>query len=342
MKNHAVLKVLVILCVAMCAATALHAAPTNFEIERDPVTGEAILSWDGGNADIHYIDVDYDCTFTSETVVGDVASPWTDLTSSSVTRRFYRLSAVGSDHTTRTTQAKIDVFIETGYNILSLPFDTDTPPWASELVADIVAQGGSVLELDKWDRDSGTWKVHDPTWPVVDFQIPAAEGFFVKSAAESTWTLVGKVIRTDKMEIPMVEGYTQIGIPSGDLDMASDAVGEILAEGGDISEISWWDSSAGIWRTHEVDWPLVDFPLALEKGYFVKFGADFLWLLDPEGDCGTLAGPVFLFSSGGGIVTSGDYELLSIVGQGGPTGEVASGDFTLKSGGIYALRPAWP
>jgi len=260
----------------------LH-VPHSPSIAYEPIDRETVIQWDGFVSDILVLEGPYDPSFAGADTAEAVTSPWTDADSDAGTavEKYYRILNAGTQAAAPVDLGRRDVSIRQGYNLLAVPLRYDDELWASEVTADIVAQGGNVIELSKWDSSSGTWKTHDPAWPVVDFTILPGEGFFVRAGADSTWTVVGEVIRDTPVSIDTVYGYAMLGIPTWAYAMASDLAAGMIAQGCDPLEISRWVASAGVWETHDLSWPVVDFGIDAADGYLLRAGADATFVLEP-------------------------------------------------------------
>jgi len=248
--------------------------------ELDAATGEVTLTWKGGDADIWALDGVYDASFAGGYLLAaEEQSPYVD--SPPAGARAYRFANLGTDAFSPATVGKADLAISLGYNLLAVPLLPDQELYASQAAADMNGQDGNVIELAKWDHLSGSWLTHDPSWPLVDFPINAGEGFFLKAGCDSTWSVAGEVARGDRVCTQTAHGYAMFGVPTREFAMASDAAAAMLSQGCTPTEISRWLASAGIWQTHDLSWPVVDFPIDATDGFFVKAGSDAPFILNP-------------------------------------------------------------
>ncbi len=79
--------------------------------------------------------------------------------------------------------------IDKGWNMLGIPQCGDASlscHTAASLVAAINAQGGGVVEVDRWVN--GGWSAYQVGYPFNDFPIYVGQGYFVRSIQGSSWT----------------------------------------------------------------------------------------------------------------------------------------------------------
>jgi hypothetical protein len=96
---------------------------------------------------------------------------------------FVRTSQASLWRVTGTPFSKATVQLSPGWNLISMPRGTTYT--ASQLAASINAQGGQVLEIDRWNF--GTWEAYIPGLPF-NFNIVLGSGYFVKVGKASNWT----------------------------------------------------------------------------------------------------------------------------------------------------------
>ena len=80
--------------------------------------------------------------------------------------------------------------LTTGWNFVALP-RTAGGPTAEAVCEQIVAQGGAVSEIDRWDADVGDWAGHICGQPFGDFEMTPDEGYFIASQVDSVWRPTG-------------------------------------------------------------------------------------------------------------------------------------------------------
>ena len=76
-----------------------------------------------------------------------------------------------------------------GWNLAGLTVQTDPPTAAEAALDDIVAQGGSAIEIERWWN--GGWDAHVRDLPFNNFTLELGRGYFVRANAASTWTRSG-------------------------------------------------------------------------------------------------------------------------------------------------------
>ena len=173
------------------------------------------------------------------------------------------------------------VSLAPGINLMGRAVEASGLTLASEIAQDITAQGGQVLQIDKWDHGSGIWRTYDPDFPFDDFPVGPTEGFLLRVAASSTWNVTGLADVPGDQFLPVVQGYTLVAVPTDDYARASDLADALSAGGCSVLAISRWDASSQIWETHDPSFPFFDFDLDRQTGYFIRGGGDCLFPLDP-------------------------------------------------------------
>ena len=164
----------------------------------------------------------------------------------------------------------LTVPVEAGYNLLGRALDHSLDAQASEIVADINAQGGAALELAAWDYGAGSWRTYDPSFPIDDFAVDATDGFLVHAAASSSWRVLGQSVLPGAKAIPATAGYTLVAVPSGAYARASNLVAAMNGAGCHVAQASRWNADSQTWETYDPTFPLVDFDLDRATGYFLR------------------------------------------------------------------------
>ncbi len=78
------------------------------------------------------------------------------------------------------------ITLTTGWNFVALP-RTAGVMTAEAACEQIVALGGALDEINRWDANVGNWAGHICGLPFGDFEMTPDEGYFIKSQADSTW-----------------------------------------------------------------------------------------------------------------------------------------------------------
>ena len=152
-----------------------------------------------------------------------------------------------------------------GWNFLSLPVEPEPGYTAESLCTDMNGQGGAVLEVDRWYNDG--WDGHVCGLPFNNFDIELGQGYFVKSAGQSTWN-VGGVPASLGVPLHLGIGWSSISVPHSDVYTAETLCAEIQSQGVDAVEIDRWHHSG--WEGNICGLALNDFAIERGGGYFVK------------------------------------------------------------------------
>ena len=155
------------------------------------------------------------------------------------------------------------IYIQLGWNHISLPLVPVTPYTAEGVCDEINRQGGDVVEIDRWY--AGGWDGHICGLPFNDFDIELGSDYFIKSNTVSTWTIEGYEVATC-VWLDIQIGWNSIGIP---LLCPSPLTPEDLCQQLPITEVDRWYAAG--WDGHICGLPFNVFPIdVIGKGYFVK------------------------------------------------------------------------
>ena len=159
------------------------------------------------------------------------------------------------------------IYIQIGWNHISLPLVPLTPYTAEGVCNEINRRGGDVVEIDRWY--AGGWDGHICGLPFNDFNIKLGSDYFIKSNAVSIWTIEGYEVMTP-VQLCIQVGWNSIGIPHTDAYTTESLCEQINAQCGDgtVVECDRW--YAGGWDGHICGLPFNDFPVEIGTGYFVK------------------------------------------------------------------------
>ncbi|MBC8422412.1 MAG: S8 family serine peptidase, partial [Chloroflexi bacterium] len=105
------------------------------------------------------------------------------------------------------------IYIQLGWNHISLPLEPLTSYTAEDMCDEIISQGGDVAEIDRWYASG--WDGHICGLPFNDFPIELGSDYFIKSSAVSTWTIEGYEVTTP-VPLDLQVGWNSIGIPHTD------------------------------------------------------------------------------------------------------------------------------
>jgi hypothetical protein len=157
------------------------------------------------------------------------------------------------------------IALQTGWSHISLPLFSPTSYTAQNLCDEMISQGGSVVEIDRWH--TGGWDGHLCGLPFNDFAIELGESYFVRSNAASTWTITGQPI-TSAIPLNLQVGWNAISIPHTNSYSAESLCDHIINQGVSAVEIDRWHS--GGWDGHICNFPFNDFAIERGVGYFIK------------------------------------------------------------------------
>jgi PKD repeat protein len=161
--------------------------------------------------------------------------------------------------------ASVEIPIQIGWNLISLPLDAATSYTAETLCSEI---GEHISEIDRWY--AGGWDSHVCGLPFNDFEIGVGNGYFARSTSATQWSLAGTVL-TGQFILSFSPGWNLVSLPTGTNYAAEELGDEINAQGGSCVEIDRW--YAGGWDSHVIDLPFNDFAIEPGTGYFIRCNA---------------------------------------------------------------------
>ena len=167
--------------------------------------------------------------------------------------------------TVNVTEYTVNVALESGYNMISLPINDSSVTNASTLATKI---GGDCAKIVKWDSATQAYVSYIPGVPLNDFNTAGGEGYFANLNNLSSVEFTG-IGWESPFTISLVTGYNIIGIPVNDTTVtnASTLATKI---GGDCAKIVKWDSATQAYVSYIPGVPLNDFNTAGGEGYFVN------------------------------------------------------------------------
>ncbi|MCD6291573.1 MAG: hypothetical protein J7M34_13825, partial [Anaerolineae bacterium] len=153
-----------------------------------------------------------------------------------------------------------------GWNLVGLNVEVDGGVDAEGVLQEIAAQGGDVIEVDRWLN--GGWDAHIRGLPFNNFQLELGQGYFFKAKASSVWQRVGRRL-SNPLLVELYPGWNLVSFPKlPGMVRAEDVLDGIAAQGGACIEIDHWEF--GGWQGHIKDLPFNNFELREDEGYFVK------------------------------------------------------------------------
>ena len=206
------------------------------------------------------------------------------------TTYYFRSKAVANltvygDELSFTTEASppTDVSLVAGWNIFALAEDPSPAFTASTLAADINSQGGNVTQVFHWNASASTWDFYlVDIQHGDDFAIVMGQGYLLKNETASTWVYEGTPLPASSAEVSVVDGWNLIGLPIQPAASytASTLAAEINDQGGNVTQVFWWDARAGSWVIYLVGSGYGDdFAIELGEGYLLKSEAESMWTI---------------------------------------------------------------
>jgi len=185
--------------------------------------------------------------------------------------------------TTVPESAPVQAAFVDGWNIFGLAGAPVTGFTASTLAADINGQGGDVSEVFWWNAPAGTWDFYlvDVQYGT-DFDIELGNGYLLKNSAATTWTYHAAPLPPAPGDVVLVDGWNLPALPVQPFAAytASTMAAEINAQGGNVTEVFWWNAPAGTWDFWLVDVQYgTDFNIEPGEGYLLKNGAPATWTI---------------------------------------------------------------
>jgi hypothetical protein len=179
---------------------------------------------------------------------------------------------------TVTVAAQVPVTLVAGYTLVALPVTPTAALNAETLAQQINAQGGSVTSVVRYT--GGQYVTHPVGSSQNLFPIVVGEGYFVRSAAGSTWTVRGVPLGASTAQIPLVAGYNLVGlprIPASPYNSETCAI-EINGQGGSATQVLQY--LGGQFKTHPVGSSQEIFDLLPGTGYFIRCTGSSTWTLN--------------------------------------------------------------
>lgn len=174
-------------------------------------------------------------------------------------------------------EESLDLDVEVGWNLVAIPFDSIAGlETAGDLCAALEGAGAVPIEIDRWL--AGGWDSHFCALPFNDFQLDVGSGYFARLSQAATWSTSGLPLQQGET-VSLQAGWNLVGIPVGVSYTAESAGQEIIAQGGQCTEIDRW--YAGGWDSHIIGLPFNDFALEPGRGYFVRCNTGHVWFMSP-------------------------------------------------------------
>ena len=164
----------------------------------------------------------------------------------------------------------------TGLNLVGLPLGLTTAFSASDLAAQIGAQGGEVAQVVRWDAASQSYVLWSAASPAAnDFLLNEGGGYFVLVVAPpagGAWTFRGTPF-TQRVPTTFVVGLNMVSFPFMSQERSHDAVslaGALRVQGTQVAQIIRWDPASQRFALWSAAAPAANvFAISETEGYFV-------------------------------------------------------------------------
>ena len=184
------------------------------------------------------------------------------------------------DLTVEIVEVTIVVPLVEGLNLISLPAQPDPPITSSDMMQQIIDQGGSASLALNWRTDIQQFRTQVQGFPTNEFGIPPGLGFFVfigpaRVPPSGGWSVTGQPIGTP-VGLDLVSGLNLIGVPYTDRPCgynSSELMQAIVDAGGDATLALNWRTDIQQFRTQVQGFPTNEFDVVPELGFFVFIGA---------------------------------------------------------------------
>ena len=246
--------------------------PRNLQTMASKATGDVILTWDGGPADVYALTgqfIDDPASWTLR--AGNVTSPWTDTDAAGIDAIFYRLANHDGAYRAPGIVGKSTVHLVSGFNLVALPFMPEAGYTAQNLLDELNAGGEHASSLIGWDSGSQFWNLHFAAYPDYnDFELEAGSGYFLEITDPMDWIMAGR-IEQEPFQTYLGYDYTLLGLPTGEWPSAQDILEAISNQGGSGYALYGWLAGTQEWNSHFAAFPAFNnFSIALNEGYFVR------------------------------------------------------------------------
>ena len=176
----------------------------------------------------------------------------------------------------------VDVELVDGWNIIALAAEPIDGYSASTLAEEINDQGGSITQVFWWNAEKGAWDFYmvDIQYGT-DFDIEVGYGYLLKNTTPASWTYWGVPLPAGQTaEVSLVDGWNLIALPVEPATSytASTMAEEINGQGGNITQVFWWNAQKGAWDFYMVDIGYgTDFDIEMGEGYLLKSTRESTW-----------------------------------------------------------------
>jgi len=230
-------------------ATVTSAARSGLFIHRDDASGDIYLTWEGGAADIHYIEVSYEASFAGSSVEAyNVTSPWTSeaIAAQDGNTRYYRIAAAGTSNYTPEHVGKLDMTMfqlfnmtstlleitPTGANSLNEVLGTQLTPGLNPSNSDLIYTYTNAAWYQAYLRSGVGWLGTLTTFN-------QDKGYWIKvneGNPQNILTYVGEVSQAASREVQLDQDFTLVGnnYPST-VDLDNTGLDNVLTAGSNPS-----------------------------------------------------------------------------------------------------------
>jgi hypothetical protein len=156
-------------------------------------------------------------------------------------------------------------------NLLSFSLKPIPALSAASLAQKINSQNPSpiVSAIQRWDAPTQSWQTYTVGLPFNDFPIVPGEGYFLKANGQGGWTQTGTPLAS--VDLKLAGGFALVGlVTTGHTAQTLAGAIDQKAGAGSTMTIQRWDASTQSWQTFAAGLPVGDFPIELNRSYFIR------------------------------------------------------------------------
>jgi len=214
------------------ATASAGAALSGLHIARDDSSGDITLTWEGGAADVYYLETTFEAAFYNTPEVSsasieaiNVTSPWTSeaISAQDGVTRYYRVTTTGSSDEGFAPEVvgKFDMDTFQLFNLISGPLDIVPPDenTLNDILGTQLTAGTNPGNGDRiYSYVSGGWQQSylrvSTGWTGTLASFEVDNGYWIKVTEgnpQNILTLVGEVSSAASREVQLVQAYNMVG-----------------------------------------------------------------------------------------------------------------------------------
>ena len=167
-----------------------------------------------------------------------------------------------------------------GLNLITIPANPETPITSSDMMQQIIDEGGSASLALNWRTDIQQFRTQVQGFPTNEFNVTPGLGFFVfidagGVPASGGWTVTGSPF-TAPVPLTLVGSLNLIGVPYTDKAggyNSSELMQAIIDAGGDATLALNWRTDIQQFRTQVQGFPTNEFVVVPGLGFFIFIDA---------------------------------------------------------------------